>query len=123
MPTSTPSHAPQYNDAILGSDCRDHFVTSITSISNKQVAANPVDVTLPNGSPNHSTHTSTLHLPELPLPTTRAHICSGITQFPLLSVPKLCNNNCQVLFYHTHTDIIKSNKIILQGLHNKVTSL
>ena len=60
----------------LGATC--HFLVKGTPIVNKELAVNPIKITLPNGLIIQSTHTCNIDIPWLPHHVTSVHIVPGL---------------------------------------------
>ena len=61
-------------------------------------ADKPLRVSLPNGDTVQSTYTCTLALPQLTAKARCGHIILGLAAYSLLSVVKLCDAGCDVVF-------------------------
>jgi len=66
--------------------------------------AHPIHVQVANGDTLQSSHVTKIPLP-LPDNATTAHIIPNL-RHSLISVGKLCDHNCNVLFTRTHADIV-----------------
>jgi hypothetical protein len=76
-----------------------------------------------------STHTATLPIPSLSPKATKAHVFSSLASGSLLSVGKICDQNCTAIFTSDKVSIHKNNSInistkappILHGTRNSPT--
>jgi hypothetical protein len=84
--------------AILESGFTGHFLSFNDHCKDKQLLESPLEVRLPNGAVIASTHTATLEFPYLSTAARRAHILPGLVQNYLLSVGKICDRGCVVIF-------------------------
>ena len=75
-----------------------HFLVTTAPITNITPARSPLNVKLPDGACVSSTHTCTLNLPQLPKRAREGHIIPGLASHSLMSVVKLCNAGCEVIF-------------------------
>ena len=76
--------------AILDSGVSSHFLVVGVPVTNKQVAVNPISVTLPDGDQVHSTHIGNLDMPQLPKSARVCHIIPDLASYSLILVVKLC---------------------------------
>ena len=76
--------------AILDSVVSSHFLVLGVPVTNKQVAVNPISVTLPDGDQVHSTHIGKLDMPQLPKSARVCHIIPDLASYSLILVVKLC---------------------------------
>ena len=70
-----------------------------------------IKVILPNGATMESTHTTTLPIPSLPSQATTAHAFPTLASGSLLSVGKLCDQNCTAVFTKKQLEIHKNQNI------------
>ena len=75
-------------------------------------------VMLPYSSIIQSNQSGTLPIPGLSEIATRAHIYNDLHSLSLLSVGRLCNDDCLVLFDKQHMKVFQNNKEILRGDRN-----
>ncbi len=74
-PVQQPSPATrQLLTAISDTGATGHFLTTDAPVCNKQIAANPISILLPNGATLRSTHTCELAIPGLRTSATKAHV-------------------------------------------------
>ena len=60
-----PRHITDKKSALSDSGATSHFIVDGAHVTNKQVALNPITITLPDGSTLHSTHTCNVNIPWL----------------------------------------------------------
>jgi hypothetical protein len=101
--------------AILDSGATSNFLTTGAHVTNIQPAQKPIDARLPNGDQVQSTHTGTLDLPDPPAAARLAHIIPGLASHSLISVVKLCNTGCDVLFTKIGCTITHRGRTIMCG--------
>lgn len=80
---------------------------------------------MPNCAIIHSSHTALLQNKDLPLKAREAHIFPGLENRALLSIGTFCDNGCIAQFDETKAIITEqqSNKIIMQGGRDQITTL
>ena len=86
---------------IADTGATDHFIDSRSSHLPTQsiTPTNPsIPVLLPNGQFMHSQATTNLPVPNLPRQATKAHVFSSLASGSLLSVGKMCDENCTAVF-------------------------
>ena len=108
-----------HNWAILDSRATSHFLVTAAPTCHNEIAKAPLKVRLPDGGHVTSTHTCTLDLPELPTKARLGHIIPGLASHSLLSVIKLCNAGCDMIFSKIGCIVKHRGKIVLTG--NKCT--
>ena len=84
--------------AILDSGATSHFLVTDAPATHIVPANSPLAVQLPDGTHVHSTHTCDLDLLLLPQQGQQGHIIPGLASHSLLSVVRLCNAGCEVIF-------------------------
>ncbi len=83
---------------------------------------NSIQVRIPDGSTMHSSHTTQLHIPPLPIGATQAHILPSLAH-NLISIGQLCDHDCVATFDRQQVTIRHNNTTILQGHRDKHTGL
>jgi hypothetical protein len=83
---------------ISDSGATGHFFKDDAPVTNKQVARNPIKITLPDGKNIRSTHTCNLDIPWLPDEMTAGHIVPKLSHTSLLATRQFCDNGCEVTF-------------------------
>ena len=113
----------QHEWAILDSGASSTFLLSRAPVHNAQVATNPLNIKLPDGTSIQSSHIAELALSQLPQKARFAHIVPGLASHSLVSVLTLCNAGCKVVInditckIHYHgTPVIKCSKCTNTGL-------
>lgn len=113
-----------YSDtALSNSRASSHFVVDGTHVMDKQVATNPITITLPDGATLQSMHTCHVNIPWLRKTATRAHIIPDLAHSLLLSTSIFCNAGYTVAFDNKHCTIYDGGIIILQGTCDPATNL
>eukprot|EP00957_Ditylum_brightwellii_P002582 198642-Ditylum_brightwellii.AAC.1 len=87
-----------------------NYLTKDGHCIKKRQAANPISVKAANGLPTASTYTCDLDLPSIPPEAKDSNVLSDLTSHSLVSVGKLCNNNCNALFKKDKFQVIKDSK-------------
>ena len=80
-------------------------------------------VQLPDASTIQSQQTGYLPIPGLSQTTTTAHVFKDLQSSSLLSVGKLCDDNCQVVFDKHYMHVYQNKKEILRGDRNNTDRL
>jgi hypothetical protein len=70
---------------------------------------------MPNGTTIQSSHTCKLLLTDLPHQARQAHILPGLVHSSLISVRKLCDNECSVTFTHDRMTVSRNGKDVMYG--------
>ena len=83
----------------------------------------PKTVLLPNSETISSTYEAQLNLPNINLKAKEATIFPKLTSSSLLSVGKLCDDDCKAIFTKEKMEVIKNKKIVLEGIRNKQDGL
>ena len=83
--------------AILDSGASSHFLMVGAPLLHKRKTANPIVVTVANGVQVQSTHAGALDIPGLPPGARYADVIPGI-KHSLLSIARLCNAGCNIVF-------------------------
>ena len=86
--------------ALLDSGASDHFLTVRSKVKNVRPTSNPITVTIPTGAKINSTKECDLDWPELPQAARNGHILPSLKNMALVSVTKLCDAGCEVIFRH-----------------------
>ena len=79
---------------------------------------NSIVVTQANGDTMKSTHIANMNLPTLSSAAKIGHVIPNLSSASLLSIGKLCDDNCLSLFTKEKLFIFKQNKLLLQGKRN-----
>jgi hypothetical protein len=91
--------------------------------SNKQAAHTPLNMNMPNGTTIQSSHTCNLLLTDLPHQNRQAHILPGLVHNSLISVGKLCDNECSVTFTQNQVTVSRNGKNVMYGSRNPKSRL
>ena len=108
--------------AILDSGATSHFLFTTSPITNITPSSRSLNVKLPDYACVSSTHTCTLNLPQLPTRAREGYIIPGLALHSLMSVVKLCNSGCEVIFTKTWQSIFV-NFISHPALHSFMTDI
>jgi hypothetical protein len=92
--------------SIVDLGCTGHYIMVTVPVTNKKVATMPIQVTLTDGAFIKSSHTCELILPQLPKTAKKAHVIPGLSTSSLLSVGKLVDAGCSVIFDKTKVQIL-----------------
>ena len=101
--------------AILDSGATSHFLVTKAPTKDRQIANSPLQVRLPDGARVASTHTCTLDIPQLPEHAKLGHIIPGLASHSLLSVVRLCNAGCDVIFTKIECIVKYRGRTVLRG--------
>ena len=103
-------------DNIPESDASSHFLIVGALLLHKQRAANPITVTVANGQRVQSTHDGALDISGLPPRARYAHVILGIKHL-LLSIVRLCNAGCEIVFgrWGLNVEVRHGEKLIMTG--------
>ena len=107
----------------VDSGASDHFGDVTTKGTNRRPAIAPVTMASATGDCRTSIATDTFDLP-LPTESLDFHVFNrGDVQRPLLSVGKICDNGCSVLFTAGHCYFLKDRRLLLEGNRDPHTGL
>ena len=110
---------PSTAQGILDSGTSGNFITTNSPQHNIQQHFTPLSIKQPAGTGLKSIHKSELNiLPQLPQQARESYAFKSL-KFPLLSVAKLCDSNCTVVFTKTKAHIIYKKKSIVK--HQEIT--
>jgi hypothetical protein len=110
--TATTTNAPTDDTSILDSGCTSNFL-SAAPCSDKQAAHIPLNVNMPNGTTIQSSHTCNLLLADLPHQAQQAHILPRLVHNSLISVDKLCDNECSVTFTQDQVTVSRNGNDVM----------
>jgi hypothetical protein len=108
---------------ISDSGATGHFLQADAPVTNKQVAINPIRITLPDGNKILSSHTCNLDIPWLPDDITAGHIVPKLTHTSLLATRQFCDNGCEVTFTKKACKVTIEGKTVLEGPRDPHTKL
>jgi hypothetical protein len=89
----------------------------------KRAAHVPLHVNMPNGTTIQSCHTSELFLIALHPEARRAHILPGLVHNFLISLGKLCDSGCDVIFTRDKVEVNKDGKSVMPGIRDQQSRL
>ena len=93
------------------------------SILSNLTPNNGPTVNLPDGTSIQSNEMGHLPIPSLSPTASQCHVLPDLRSASLISVGKLCNDDCVVTFDKHRVYVTKNNKIILQGHRNRRDNL
>eukprot|EP00804_Cyclotella_cryptica_P000092 CCRYP_013748-RA/>CCRYP_013748-RA protein AED:0.50 eAED:0.50 QI:0/0/0/0.5/0/0/2/0/265 len=110
------------NYTIVDSGASDYYLTPTANVKTKTTLHQPIQVTLPDQSTLRSSHACEL---DIPLPTTakQGYILPGMKNHSLISVTKMCDAGCKVIFSKDECNIVHNGTIIMQGHKHKRNGL
>ena len=121
-PTPSP-HPPQ---GIADSGATDHYLTvqDQPHCSKPTPSSTNITVLAADGNKMTSSHTAQIPLaPQLSPNASTGHILKGLTTGSLISIGKLCDDECIAIFTKYNVRIVKDGRIIIQGLRNTSNGL
>ena len=97
-----------------------HYITThdMTHCDDVKLTASPKSVILPTNEVISSTHDGFLPIYSVSKHATSSTIFPDLTNASLLSIGKLCDDNCAAVFTKNKLQVIKNNKLILEGTRN-----
>ncbi len=101
--------------AILDSGATSHFLVVDAPCEDIQPALMPLTVRQPDGAQVRSSHTCSLHIENLPKNARVAHVIPGLASHSLLSVVRLCNAGCKVIFTKINCCVKYRGRTVLRG--------
>ena len=110
--------------AVADTGTMGYYLALDSPCDNKQLAANPLPIQMPNGEIFVSTHTALLSQQDLPIQARKSHLFPGINK-ALLSIGILCNRECQSTFDDNSVLILnkRSRKVIMKGTRDTCSNL
>jgi hypothetical protein len=121
--TPTPSSATTDNTAILDSGCTSNVLSAAAPCRDKQAARVTLNVNMPNGATNQSSHTCNLLPTYVPPQAQQAHILPGLVHNSLISVGQLCDNDCSFTFTQDQVTVSKNGKHVMYGARDPKSRL
>jgi hypothetical protein len=103
-----------------------HFmaISDLPYLINITPVAQPLTVTLPDGSTMQSTHTAELNFPQIPPTARTCHVFPALAATgSLLSIGKLCDSGCQAIYDKDSVRIFHDGHIVLQGHRSPASRL
>ena len=117
------SSFPNKNNAIVDSGASGHYFPINSPQQNTHKTNTQFTITQPNGEKLVSTQEASLNiLPTLPAAAKEVQVFNNI-KYPLLSVAKLCDVDCNVLFSKNKVTIEHNNKIIAEAPRDNLSNL
>ena len=124
------THPKSYKEVLLmkaDTGASGHYIAAKDShksgIKNLRKTKNPKLVQLPNEDLIQSTHELNLDIPHVSPQSTYAIVFPGITSSSLLSIGKLCDDDCTAIFTKKDMKLVKNKNIILEGKRNESDGL
>jgi hypothetical protein len=111
----TTSNATTYDTAILDSECTSNFLPAAAPRSDKQAAHVLLNMNMHNGTTIQSSTICNLLLTDMPPQARHANILPGLVHNSLISVGKLCDNECSVTFTQDQVTDSKNGKNVMYG--------
>eukprot|EP00804_Cyclotella_cryptica_P001975 CCRYP_007400-RA/>CCRYP_007400-RA protein AED:0.40 eAED:0.27 QI:0/0/0/1/0.33/0/4/0/700 len=108
--------------AIVDSGASDNYFTPTANVKAKSTLHQPIQVTLPDQSTLQSSHMCELDTP-LSKTAKQGYVIPGMKNHSLISVTKMCDAGCKVIFSHDECNIVHNGTIIMQGHKNKQNGL
>ena len=96
---------PRSGEGIGDTGTTDHFLKKDAPADDIQTAENPIEIEMPNKTSEKSTHTCYLRIPGLPKELRKGHIVPGLSHSSLVSIKKLCQGGCEVVFKERECEI------------------
>jgi len=106
---------PKLNKAIGDTGTTGNFVLPGAPVDDIKVATKPIEIEMPNGIIEKSTHTCYLRIPGLPKELREAHIVPGLSHSSLISIKKLCKGGCVVIFKDEICEVYYRGALALTG--------
>ena len=114
---------PNNINGILDSGSTGNFITTTTPQCNTKMSHAQLKIKQPDESNMLSKHKSELTiLQELSKKAREAYAFDKIT-FPLISIAKLCDDNCAVLFLKSKAVIMRENKVTAKAPRDHISKL
>ena len=105
---------PRDNEGIGDTGTTDHFLKEGAPADEITLAEDPIEIEMPNGTTERSTHTCYLRIAGLPKELRKGHIVPGLSHSSLVSIRKLCQGGCKVVFQKRECEIwYKGKKYLL----------
>jgi hypothetical protein len=108
---------------ILDSGCTVHICTPDTHVTHRQIATEPITITIPDGSTMTSTHEGHLDIPALPPAATHTHIVPELNTHSLISLGQLCDAGCTATVDKDEINVSYNNNVVLTGHRSNETTL
>ena len=112
----------QQQYAIADSGATAHFLKSEISGKHNTIKQH-ITVSMPNGTILTTNKQCTLNIPTLTTKATSAYILPGLKKHSLISIEKLCDDDCIATFTKHKVTITKNNQAIWTGDRDNTTNL
>ena len=109
------TNKPADSEAIGDTGTTGHFIKPGAPVDEIKVAEDPIEIEMPNGEIERSTHTCYLRIPNLPKELREGHIVPGLSHSSLVSIKKLCRGGCKVIFKEEECEVRYRGKTVLTG--------
>ena len=106
---------PNLNQAIADTGTTGHFILPGAPMDDVQLLTEPIEIEMPNGTTERSTHTCLLRIPTVPREVREAHVVPGLSHSSLVSIKKLCKGGCGVKFKEKTCEVYYRGKLVLTG--------
>ena len=106
---------PKLSEAIGDTGTTGHFIRPGAPVDNIKIATQPIEIEMPNGEIERSSHTCHLRIPNLLKELREAHIVPGLSHSSLISIKKLCRGGCEVIFKDDTCEVWYKTKLVLTG--------
>ena len=83
------TNKPKLNEAIADTGTTGHFILPGAPMDDIRPAARPIEIEMPNGTTEKSTHTCQLRIPDVPREAKEAHVVPGLSHLSLISIKKV----------------------------------
>ena len=121
--TVVTSNRSDATHGLLDSGASDNFFMVKSQLKDQRPTSNPITVVIPDGRKMKSTEEGDADWPSLPENARSGHIIPSIKSYALISVVKLCDAGCEVIFRHNCCLVLYNNKIVLYGVRCPRTRL
>ena len=87
---------PKLNEAIADIRTTGHFILPGAPMDDMRPAAQPIEIEMPNGTTEKSTHTCQLRIPDVPREAKEAHIVPGLSHSSLVSIKSYAKKDAKL---------------------------
>ena len=108
---------------MLDSGTTGNFISVRANVANIRPTSAPISAVIPNGDTIVSTHDCDIDWPFLPPQARKGHILPGLANISLISVVKLCDAGCTVIFEPTQCIIKYMGQTVITGIKCDRTKL
>ena len=103
------------DQAIADTGTTDHFLKKDAPAEEIEEAIKPIEIEMPNGTVEKSSHTCYLRIPGLPKELRKGHIVPGLSHSSLVSIKMLCRGGCEVIFKEYECEVWYKKKKVLRA--------